>query len=147
MLNGHRVSVLEAKKKLWRLDVQQSMCVNILMNCTLKMVMIVNFISALCVHICAQLCLTLCDPMDLPVSSVHEIFQARILEWIAISSSRGSSQYRDQNWSLASPALTDFLSTAPLRSLITIKNNFKNIFKNLPNDSHKNSSIRLIGPG
>ena len=85
------------KKKFWRLDVQQSMCMNILMNCTLKMVKIVNFISVLCVCICAQLCLTLCDPMDLPGSSVHEIFQARILEWIAISSSRGSSQSRDQN--------------------------------------------------
>ena len=34
-----------------------------------------------------QLCLTLCDPMDCspPGSSVHEIFQARILEWVAIS--------------------------------------------------------------
>ena len=38
-----------------------------------------------------QLCLTLCDPMDysLPVSSVHGIFQAIVLEWIAISFSRG----------------------------------------------------------
>ena len=41
-------------------------------------------------------CLTLCDPMDysLPGSSVHGIAQARILEWAAISSSRGSSQLR-----------------------------------------------------
>ena len=46
----------------------------------------------------AQLCLTLCDPMDCsqPGSSVHGIFQARILERVAISSSRGSSQHRDQ---------------------------------------------------
>ena len=38
-----------------------------------------------------------CDPMDcgLPVSSVHGILQARILEWIAISFSRGSSWPRD----------------------------------------------------
>ena len=45
----------------------------------------------------AQLCKTLCDPMDSspPGSSVHGIFQARILEWIAISFSRGSSQLRD----------------------------------------------------
>ena len=37
----------------------------------------------------AQSCLSLCDPMDcsLPGSSVHKIFQARVLEWIAISSS------------------------------------------------------------
>ena len=33
---------------------------------------------------------------SLPGSSVHGIFQARILEWVAISSSRGSSQHRDQ---------------------------------------------------
>ena len=41
-----------------------------------------------------QLCLTLCDPMDcrLPGSSVHGILQARILEWVAIPFSRGSSQ-------------------------------------------------------
>ena len=46
----------------------------------------------------AQLCPTLCDPMDcsLPGSSVHGIFQARIMEWVAISFSRGSSQPRDR---------------------------------------------------
>ena len=43
--------------------------------------------------LCTQLHLTLCNPMDcsLPGSSVHGIFQARILEWIAFSNSRGSS--------------------------------------------------------
>ena len=42
-------------------------------------------------------CLTLCDPMDcsLPGSSIHGIFQARVLDWAAISFSRGSSQPRD----------------------------------------------------
>ena len=42
--------------------------------------------------------LTFCDPMDcsLPDSSVHRILQARILEWVAISFSRGFSQPRDQ---------------------------------------------------
>ena len=46
----------------------------------------------------AQSCPTLCDPMDcsLPGSSVHGIFQARVLEWGAISFSRGSSQPRDR---------------------------------------------------
>ena len=45
----------------------------------------------------AQLCPTLCDPMDcsLPGSSIHGIFQARILEWVAISFSRRSSRPRD----------------------------------------------------
>ena len=42
----------------------------------------------------------LCDPMDcsLPGSSVHGIFQAIVLEWTAISFSRGSSQPRDWTW-------------------------------------------------
>ena len=42
-------------------------------------------------------CLTLCDPMDYspPGSSVRGILQARILEWVAIPFSRGSSQPRD----------------------------------------------------
>ena len=46
----------------------------------------------------AQSCLTLCNTMDisLPGSSVHGIFSARIREWVAISSSRGSSQPRDR---------------------------------------------------
>ena len=45
----------------------------------------------------AQSCLTLCNPMDcsLPGSSVHGIFQARTLEWVAISFSRRSSPSRD----------------------------------------------------
>ena len=48
-------------------------------------------------HCCCsvtQSCLTLCDAMDcsLPGSSVHEISQARILEWVAISFSRESSR-------------------------------------------------------
>ena len=45
-----------------------------------------------------QLYQTLCDPMDYspPGSPVHGILQARILEWVAMPSSRGSSQPRDQ---------------------------------------------------
>ena len=44
-----------------------------------------------------QSCPTLCDPMNCssPGSSVHGIFQVRILEWVANSSSRGSSWTRD----------------------------------------------------
>ena len=46
----------------------------------------------------AQSCPTLCDPMDCSLlgSSIHRIFQTRVLEWIAISFSRGSSRPRDQ---------------------------------------------------
>ena len=52
---------------------------------------------SICVLV-AQSCLTLCDPKDcrLRGSSVHGIFQARILVWVAIYCSRGSFQLRDQ---------------------------------------------------
>ena len=48
----------------------------------------------------AHLCPSLWDPMDCspPGSSVHGIFQVRILEWVAIPFCRGSSQPRDQIW-------------------------------------------------
>ena len=50
----------------------------------------------MCVYVLSRV--QLCNPMDcsLPGCSVHGISQRRILEWIAISSSRGSSQPRDQ---------------------------------------------------
>ena len=59
---------------------------------------------------CIQLFLTLWTI----ASSVHGIFQARILEWVAISSSRGSSQPETEPTSLVSPALAGrFFVTAP----------------------------------
>ena len=60
----------------------------------------------ICTHVTAaaakslQSGLTLCDPMDcsLPGSSVHGTLQARILEWVAMLSSRGSYWLRDWTW-------------------------------------------------
>ena len=48
----------------------------------------------------AQLCLTFCGPMDysLPGSSVHGLFQARIVEWVASPFHRGSSWPGNQIW-------------------------------------------------
>ena len=48
----------------------------------------------------AQSCPTLYNPMDfnLPCSSIHGLFQARVLEWVAISFSRGTSQPRNRTW-------------------------------------------------
>ena len=62
----------------------------------LCMSIVINSLVIFCVCMHAkslQSCLTLFDPMDcsLPGSSVHEILQARMLEWVAISFSRGSS--------------------------------------------------------
>ena len=69
-----------------------------------------------------QLYLILCDPMDCsrPGSSVHGILQARILEWFATASSRGSSQTRDKPVSLTSLALAgEFFTTNTTRLLIS----------------------------
>ena len=57
--------------------------------CTMGLVAVAVFVKS---------CPTLCDPMDyrLPASSVHGIFQARILGWVAISLSTGTSRLRDQ---------------------------------------------------
>ena len=53
----------------------------------------------------AQSCPTLCDPLDgSPPSSVHGILQARILEWVTMSSPRGTSRPRESNPRLLSPA-------------------------------------------
>ena len=58
----------------------------------------INICICVCVRLVAQSCPTLCDPMDcsLPGSSVHGILQARILEWVTMPSSKGSSQPRDR---------------------------------------------------
>ena len=52
-----------------------------------------------------QSCLTFCDPMDYspPDSSVYGVFQARILEWVAISFPRQSSRPRDRTWVSSTP--------------------------------------------
>ena len=66
----------------------------------------------------AQSCPTLCDHMDgsLPVSCVHGILQARVLEWVAISFSGGSSRLRDRT---RSPALqADALPSEPPESYL-----------------------------
>ena len=76
-------------------------------------IIFLNFISncLLCVLV-TQSCPTLCDPMDSspPGFSVRGILQARILEWLAIPFSRGSSQPRDWTWvsCIAGRFLTDW---------------------------------------
>ena len=53
-------------------------------------------------YLVIQLYLSLCDSMDcsLPGSSIHGIFQIKVLEWVSISSSRRSSRFRDQTFDL-----------------------------------------------
>ena len=75
---------------------------------------ITKCLCILCV--CAQVCPTLRDPMDCspPGSPVHADFQARILEWVANSYSRGSSWPRDWNCvSCISSTAGRFFTTEP----------------------------------
>ena len=81
-----------------------------------------HIIETVCMHVCVcacahthaclitQLCLTLCDCLDYspPGASVHEISQARILVWVAISFSRGSSQPR--GWTQVSRIAGEFFT-------------------------------------
>ena len=67
----------------------------------LSVFLIIIFQVDACVCVCvlaAQSCPTLCDLIDcsLPASSVHEILQARMLEWVAVPFSKGSAQPWDQ---------------------------------------------------
>ena len=88
-----------------------------------------------CLHcyLVAPSCLTLCDRLDssLPGSSVHGILQARILEWVAMPSSRGSSNPRFKSMS---PALwgADSLLLSPLEALSVCDWHLKCIMAGLP---------------
>ena len=82
-----------------------------------------------------QSCLTLCDPIDCswPGSSVHGILQARILEWVAVSSSRGSSWPRDWPAAPVSPALAGGFLTTPLPEKPKLKVVYENFLMRNPN--------------
>ena len=70
-------------------------------------------VRAVCCSLVTKSVPTLCNPMNysLPGSSVHGISQARILEWVAILFSRGSSQPKD--WTCISCTGRRFLTTEP----------------------------------
>ena len=80
-------TLLKVITETWRVLYTNSLCTNV-------------YYIYLCVRACSvlQLGLTLCDPMDCssPGSFVHRVFQTRILEWVALYFSRGSSQSRDE---------------------------------------------------
>ena len=72
-----------------------------------------------------QSCLTLCNPKDcsLPGSSVHGISQARILEWVAISSSRGILLTQRLNQSLSKPSASAgriFTTSATWKAIVKV---------------------------
>ena len=73
----------------------------------------------------AQSCLTLCNPMgcSIPGSTIHGIFQARVLEWVAISFSRRSSRPRDWTWisRIAGRCFTVWVTREAFSSELNIK--------------------------
>ena len=107
----------------------------------------------------AKSCLTLCNPMDcsLPGSSVHGLFQARVLERVAISFSRGSSRARDCTWvsCIAGRRFTIWATReAPLREkerdkkmsgptlLLLWKTN---VYSNQANTQSRKATFKMIG--
>ena len=78
-----------------------------------------SIIKRMCACLVSQQCLTLCDPMDCSPqgSSVYEILQARILEWVAMPSSRRSSQLR--NWTQVSRITGRFFNVWATREACT----------------------------
>ena len=98
--------------------------------------------TSMCVCSVARSCLTLWESVDcsLPVSSVHGILQTGILEWVAISTSKGSSHPGIDQESPASPILAGaFLITEPLGSpimqhtILFITADFFQLIANPPN--------------
>ena len=96
-----------------------------------------NLHAVLCTCVCAkslQSRLTLCDPVDRspPGPSVHGILQARILEWVDMSSSRGSSRSGDRTASPKSPTLAGRVFTTS--AILCISSNY----------CHRSAKVLLI---
>ena len=91
MSKGHRTQLEGHPSGQSRENLREK---NVIVHC--NQLRIYEFMHLACV--CSQSYPTLRNPMDCSQSGflVHGIFQARILEWVAISSSKESSQSRDQ---------------------------------------------------
>ena len=96
------------------IEIQSLICLHYVYGCLV-----------LCVCVCVlviQLYLTLCNLMDCSSlgSSIYTFLQARILEWVIISFSMGSSQPRDQTW-VSHIAGTFFTIWATRESLLSAR--------------------------
>ena len=87
---------------------------------------------ALCCAKSLQSCPTLCDPTDCspPGSSVHGILQAGILEWVAMSSSRGSARPKDRS----SPEGADWMGLGLAATSVKIFFNLKQMQPNIKSE-------------
>ena len=119
LLWSWQYSDIKAKETIRKKTVRQHKYINI------------SHLMQVCACSVTELCLTLCEPMDCspPGSSLPGIFQARILEWVAISFSKGSSQPR--NWTQVSCIGSQILSHWATREpQYRCKNPQQNISKN-----------------
>ena len=93
------------------------------------LICLLNALLLFCSSEVAQSCPTLCNPMDcgLPGSSVHRIFQARILEWIAVSFSRGIFLTQGSNLGLLHRRQTLYHLSHQGRLLLFQLQNFQNV--------------------
>ena len=97
------------------------------------------------VFVCVQLCLTLCNSMNCspPGSSVHWNFPAETLESVAISSSRGSSQPRDQT--LISCIVGRFFTAEPQRKPNSVSKQTAVIYLRIDGDlDYKNTIVMKV---
>ena len=90
----------------------------------------------------AQSCTTLCHPIDQrpPGSSVHGILQARVLEWGAISFSRGSS--RPGGRTLVSPLQADALPSEPPGEPRSVETEAKKVADNMEIENNLSNTER-----
>ena len=113
-VGGGKSSAVSGHLSAGSIHVQASHSIQVLIyhlsECALRMSVCALgvHLGCVCVCMCVQSCLTLCNLVGCspPGSSVHGMSQARILEWVAIPSSRGPFRTRIKPLSLVSPALT-----------------------------------------
>ena len=101
----HKWTYLLNRNRFKRLfDSHQHIFIEVKLTDNIVLISTVEWLSytfcCCCCCLVAQSCPILCNPTDCspPGSSVHGILQARILEWVTIPFSRGSSRPRDQTW-------------------------------------------------
>ena len=102
-LGGHsptfrwHMTLLPSQAELWGKRGDQTH-MGLFLFLLLSLTVCICTVGLVAVAVFSKSCPTLCDPVDcsLPASSVHGIFQARILGWVAISLSTGTSRLRDQ---------------------------------------------------
>ena len=113
----HKWTYLLNRNRFKRLfDSHQHIFIEVKLTYNIVLISTVEWLSytfCCCCCLVAQSCPILCNPTDCspPGSSVHGILQARILEWVTIPFSRGSSWLRDQTW--VSCIADRFFTTVP----------------------------------